>query len=87
MEPGRPANKAVIEEYDRFSGRFLYGRRLMRPKEALVVHAEVVRTGGATVSDLARVLGRRMDFVLSAVLYLAKADLVRLPEIGPRLPG
>ena len=87
VEPGRPANKAVIEEYDRFSGRFLYGRRLMRPKEALVVHAEVVRTGGATVSDLARVLGRRMDFVLSAVLYLAKADLVRLPEIGPRLPG
>jgi hypothetical protein len=84
VEPGRPADKTVIKDYDRFSGRVLYGRRLMGARDALAVHAEVVRTGGATVSELARTLGGRMDFVRSAILYLAKADLVRLPEIGPR---
>ncbi len=84
VEPGRPADTEFIEIYDRFSGRGLYRRQLMSPRDVLSVHAEIVRTGGMTVSAIAEALDRRMDFVMSAVLYLAKADRVRLPEIGPR---
>jgi hypothetical protein len=56
----------------------------MAVEDALQVQAEIVRRGGATVEEIARALGKRMDFVLTAVAYLAKADMVRLPEIAPR---
>jgi hypothetical protein len=84
VEPGRVADAAEIARHDRLSGRDLYRRRLMAVEDALAVQAEVIRSGGATVEDIARVMGRRVDFVLTAVAYLAKADLVRLPVIGPR---
>jgi hypothetical protein len=84
LEPGRPADRAVIEAHDRFSARQLYRRQLFSADEALAVHAEIVRLPGVTVADLARLMNRRMDFVVTAVMYLAKADLVRLPPIGPR---
>jgi glycosyltransferase involved in cell wall biosynthesis len=82
--PGRPADAAMIETYDRFSGRALYKRRLMTPEDALAIHAEVMRTGGTTSAAMAQTLDRRLDFVLTAVMYLAKADFVRLPQITPR---
>jgi starch synthase len=84
VRPGRPVGQAEIEAYDRFSGRKLYQRQLISVKEALDLHGLVVRLPGVTVADLARIMNRRMDFVVTAVLYLAKADLVRLPVIGPR---
>jgi glycosyltransferase involved in cell wall biosynthesis len=84
VEPGRIGDAAAIAAYDRFSGRDLYRRRLMAVEDALQVQAEIVRRGGATVEEIARALGKRMDFVLTAVAYLAKADMVRLPEIAPR---
>lgn len=84
VEPGRVADAAEIARHDRLSGRELYRRRLMAVEDALAVQAEVIRSGGATVEDIARAMGRRVDFVLTAVAYLAKADLVRLPVIGPR---
>ena len=84
VEPGRPADAAFLEDYDRFSGRRLYRRQLMSLQDALAVHDEVVRTGGTTPADIARSLDRTLPAVMAAVLYLAKADLLRLPEIGPR---
>ena len=56
----------------------------MSLQDALAVHGEVVRTGGTTPADIARSLDRGLPAVMAAVLYLAKADLLRLPEIGPR---
>lgn len=82
--PGRPADAATIETYDRFSGRVLYKRRLMTTEDALAIHAEVTRTSGTTAAAIAQTLDRRLDFVLTAVMYLAKADFVRLPQIAPR---
>jgi alpha-maltose-1-phosphate synthase len=84
VEPGRVADAAEIARYDRLSGRELYRRRLVTVEDALAVQAEVIRTGGATAEDIALAMGRRIDFVLTAIAYLAKADLVRLPVIGPR---
>jgi hypothetical protein len=62
----------------------LYKRRLMAAEDALAVYAEVLRAGATTPEAIARALGRKLDFVLTAVAYLAKADFLRLPEIGPR---
>lgn len=82
--PGRPATAALLEDYDRFSGRIFYKRRLMTADDALAVHAEVTRTPGTTPAAIARAISRHPDFVMSAVLYLAKADFLRLPALTPR---
>ncbi len=82
--PGRAADADAIEAYDRFSGRILYKRRLMSADDALAVHAEVLRAGVTTPADIATRLQRSIEFVLSAVAYLAKGDFLRMEEIDPR---
>jgi glycosyltransferase involved in cell wall biosynthesis len=84
VTPGQAADAAAVEAYDHFSGRMLYKRRLMAAEDALAIYAEVVRAGETTPEAIARALGRKLDFVLTAVAYLAKADFLRLPEIAPR---
>lgn len=82
--PGRLADAAGIEAYDRFSGRMLYKRRLLTVEDALAVQAEVIRAGETTPALIAARLERRVEFIMAAVMYLAKADFLRLPGIAPR---
>jgi len=84
VRPGRAADTAAIEAYDRFSGRIFYKRRLMSAGDALAVHAEVLRAGVTTPADIAARLNRSIEFVLSAVAYLAKGDFLRMDDIAPR---
>jgi len=84
VEPGQPADVARLEAFDKVSGRALYKRWVMKPAEALTVHADVMQAGPTTPAEIAGRLGRRIEFVMSAVLLLAKADLLRLPGVEPR---
>lgn len=84
VHPGCSADAQALENYDRFSGRIAYKRRLMSIDDALSVHAEVMRAGVTTPAEIAARLNRSMEFTLSAVAYLAKGDFLRLDPIKPR---
>jgi hypothetical protein len=81
---GNPVSPELLQLYDRFSGRELYMRRLIAPKLALRVAEAVALAGTTTPADLSRSLQENMATIESTILYLAKADIVRLPEISPR---
>ena len=74
----------LLAMYDRISGRDLYKRRIISPALALRMGQVVQQAGQITLADLARTVGENMATIESATLYLAKAGILRLPEIGPR---
>jgi alpha-maltose-1-phosphate synthase len=84
VRTGNPVSTELLQFYDRFSGRELYMRRLISPQLALRVAEAVARAGTTTPADLSRSLQESVATIESTILYLAKADIVRLPEIAPR---
>jgi hypothetical protein len=80
VHPGPNGGAEFLELADRLSGRELYRRRLVAPDLALRVQAEVAARPGLTVTDLAGRLDIDPVTAASAVLSLAKADALRLPE-------
>lgn len=84
IRPGNPASAELLQLYDKFSGRELYMRRLIAPELSLRVATAVVQAGTITLGDLAQTLREPVVTIEAVVLYLAKADILRLPEIVPR---
>ncbi|WP_210528621.1 glycosyltransferase family 4 protein [Rubellimicrobium arenae] len=80
VHPGAPVGAEFLDTNDRLSGRLVYRRRISTPAIALRLLAEVAAHPGITVLDLARRLSLDPVSTASAVLMLAKADALRLPE-------
>ena len=80
LRPGPQGSPESVERADRVSGRDLYRRRPMTAALARRVLDEVAARPGISLGDLARRLALDPAAVASAVLALAKADALRLPE-------
>jgi alpha-maltose-1-phosphate synthase len=82
--PGIPATEALMNAYDMISGRDLYKRRIVSNQLAMKVALAVQRSGQISLARLATAVGESFETTETAVLYLAKADVLRLPQIGPK---
>jgi starch synthase len=84
IEIGNAASAELLQAFDRFSGRDLYQRRLFPQELALRVANAIRDARPTTAARLSAQLQVPLATILSVVLYLAKADIVRLPRIEPR---
>ncbi len=84
LRVGLIATPELLALYDRISGRDLYKRRVIAPAFALKLAKAVEQAGQITIANLIRIAGENPATVETAILYLAKAGILRLPEIGPR---
>lgn len=82
--PGQSATANALDAYDKFSGRALYRRYAVSRDLALRVAQTVADSHPTTPAALAAHLRERPATILAAVLYLAKGDFLRLPQIAPR---
>jgi alpha-maltose-1-phosphate synthase len=83
LAPGQRVTAEGLALLDRISGRDLYKRKPYAP-QAVGKAMQALAEGGLTPAGLARKLGETVDFAMGLTLYLAKHDLVRLPQIAPR---
>lgn len=77
---GQTATPELIEAIDRFSGRKLYKRHAMAADMTLRIWQVVADGRARTVAELGRALRLSRDQAEASVLYLAKADLLRLSQ-------
>ena len=69
---------------DRLSGRDLYHRHALRPEHLAALCDWLATHGPATVRQIAQSSDQPLTRVATAVLMLAKSDIVRLPELPLR---
>jgi glycosyltransferase involved in cell wall biosynthesis len=85
LSPGIPSAPGLLGIFDKFSGRELYRRRSVDPAfaERVLAHLRAA-TAPITTRTLAADLGKTLVEMTATVLYLAKSDLIRLPQLPPR---
>ncbi len=78
------ATAATLVQRDIVSGRQLYRRAPMPPEVVQRYAAAIAVAGAPTLSQLAAAIGAPLHEAEAAVLILAKAGYVELPQIDPR---
>lgn len=82
--PGRVTTAETLDVLGQMSGHKLYRRQPVAPDLLLAVMQAAGARPGLTIADLARDLGQGGPAIVAAVMLLAKWDVLRLPETGPR---
>ncbi|MBI1417274.1 MAG: glycosyltransferase [Limimaricola sp.] len=84
ITPRHGLTTAGLARLDRFSGRALYGRKVVADALLLQIAALLERSGPQTVAALTEAVGATAPQVTAAVLFLAKFDIVQITDAdGP----
>jgi len=86
ITPGLRSSPALLALFDKVSGRELYKRRPYSPELVATALGHITGAGDVpmTTTRLARAMGAKLTDTGQLVLFLAKGDLVRLPQLTPR---